>query len=80
MDGEQLGAETVHRQGATGDLTIRAKDTFNIVPRRHHLSWCSFRATKGRNTSKLGHMVMTWKHQSGLFIYFWMNLLLEETD
>lgn len=28
---------------ATGELTNRAKDTFNIVPRRHHLSWCNFR-------------------------------------
>lgn len=47
----------------TRDLTIiRAKDTFNNVPRRHYSSRCNFRATKGRNTSKLGRMVMAWKH------------------
>lgn len=49
-----FGPETVHHHGmgdggvvATGDLTNRAKDTFNVVPRRHRLSWCNFRETKG---------------------------------
>lgn len=32
---------------ATGDLTNRAEDTFNVVPRRHHLSWCNFRGPNG---------------------------------
>lgn len=43
---------------ATRDLTNRAKDTFNILPGRHYLSWCNFRLTKGRNTRKLGRMLM----------------------
>lgn len=47
----------------TGDLTIRAKDKSNIVPRRHYLSLCNYRATKGRYTNKLEHMVMAWKRQ-----------------
>ena len=56
---------------ATRDLTIRAKDTFNIVPRRHYLSRCNFRETKGRNTRKLGHMVMARKHQQWVGCYLW---------
>lgn len=48
---------------AARDLTNRAKDMFNTAPRRHHLSWCNFRPTKGRNTRKLGRMVMAWKQQ-----------------
>lgn len=38
--------------------------------------------TKARNTSKLGHMVMAWKHQEEVdcCIYFLMHLLVEKTD
>lgn len=45
---------------ATGELTNRAKDTFNIVPRRHHLSWC--RETR-RNLErwKFGNTSKDWK-------------------
>lgn len=63
-DGKSFGAETVHHHGgvvAPSDPTNRAKDMFNIVPRRHDLSWCNFRATKGKSARKLGHMVMAWK-------------------
>lgn len=59
---------------ATRDLTNRAKDTFNILPGRHYLSWCNFRLTKGRNTRKLGRMLMAWKHQQRLdcsLIFLW---------
>lgn len=39
---------------ATRDPTNGAKDTFNIVPRRHYLSRRNLRETKGRNTRETG--------------------------
>lgn len=53
---------TGREEVATRDLTIRAKDTVNIVPRRHYLSRCNFTGAKGGNTSRVGCMVMAWKH------------------
>lgn len=46
---------------ATGELTNRAKDTFNIVPSRHHLSRCNFRDQ--RETRRKLERGAGWKHQ-----------------
>lgn len=89
MDGREEGSGLEWRQSITvlvggftpGDLTIRAKDVFNIVPRRHYLSGCNFRAPRGE-TGNLGRMLMALETPAvhGPFISSMMYLLLEETD